>query len=197
MGNPRYGWDHPGYKERAASDSPLNICLLQRKLQTKSPWSVRTTAESSSVARPRLCSSSSASYRLPWRSSAARRRGSGNCCRSAEEQRGFVGFRTHDPSTGSPGQDPSERATIEFDTAPQFMTRKTLSLVAELLFRAGNFFGQIPKCRKKLSHFGQNVCKNRLINGVTVSFNATVRQMTEISQRPRSLIKNDQNASAK
>jgi len=35
---------------------------------------------------------------------------------------------------------------------------------------------------KKLSHFGQNVSKYRLMNTVTASFNTTVRQMTEMSQ---------------
>jgi len=33
---------------------------------------------------------------------------------------------------------------------------------------------------EKTSHFGQNVRKYRLMNTVTVNFNATVRQMTEI-----------------
>jgi len=39
--------------------------------------------------------------------------------------------------------------------------------------------------RKKLSHFGQNVCKCRLMNTVTASFDRTVRQMTEMSQRKK------------
>ena len=37
--------------------------------------------------------------------------------------------------------------------------------------------------RKKLSHFGQNIWKYRLMNTVTASFNTTVRQMTEMPQQ--------------
>ena len=52
---------------------------------------------------------------------------------------------------------------------------------------ADSFFGHGPKWfwndRKKFSHFRQNVWKYRLINTVTVSFNKTVRQMTEMFQR--------------
>ena len=48
-------------------------------------------------------------------------------------------------------------------------------------------FGHGPKFvwndRNKLSYFGQNVLKYRLMNTDTASFNATVRQTTEMSQR--------------
>ena len=47
----------------------------------------------------------------------------------------------------------------------------------------------ILKWSKKLSHFGRNVWKCRLRNTVTVSFNTTVRQMTEIFQWPKCLSK--------
>jgi len=50
---------------------------------------------------------------------------------------------------------------------------------------------------KKLSHFGQNLSKYRLKNTVMASFNTTVRQMTEMLQWPKCLIKNDRNVSAK
>ena len=40
---------------------------------------------------------------------------------------------------------------------------------------------------EKLSHFGQNVWKYWLINTVMVSFNITVRRMTEMSQWPKCL----------
>jgi len=43
--------------------------------------------------------------------------------------------------------------------------------------------------RKKLSHFGQNVRKYRLINTVTASINTTVRHVTEIFQWPKCLSK--------
>jgi len=58
------------------------------------------------------------------------------------------------------------------------------------------FFGHGPKRfwndQEKLSHFGQNVWKQRLKNTVTASFSTTVRQMTELFQQ-----KNDRNVSAK
>jgi len=63
------------------------------------------------------------------------------------------------------------------------------------------FFGHRPERfwndRKKLSHFGQNVSKYRLKNTVMVSFNTTVRQMTEMFQWPKCLSKKDRNVSAK
>jgi len=42
---------------------------------------------------------------------------------------------------------------------------------------------------KTLSHFDQNVWKYRLMNIATVSFNTTVRQMTEMFQWPKYLSK--------
>ena len=62
------------------------------------------------------------------------------------------------------------------------------------------FSGHRPKRfwndRKKLNHFG-HVWKYGLKNTVMVSFNTTVRQMTEMFQRPKCLSKNDRNVSAK
>ena len=53
------------------------------------------------------------------------------------------------------------------------------------------FFGHRSKCfwndRKKLSHFGQNVWKYKLMNIVAASFHTTVRQMTEMSRWPKFL----------
>jgi len=61
-------------------------------------------------------------------------------------------------------------------------------------FQTVFFFGHRPICfwndRKKLSHFGQNVWKYRLINTVTASFNTTLRQMTEMSQRKKKQFSN-------
>ena len=55
-----------------------------------------------------------------------------------------------------------------------------------------SFFGRRPKLfwndRKKLSHFGQNFWKYRVMNTVTASFNTTVRQMTEMSQRKKTAL---------
>jgi len=55
------------------------------------------------------------------------------------------------------------------------------------------FFDHRPKRfwndRKELSHFGQNVWRYRLMNTVMVSFNTTVRQMTEMFQWPKCLNK--------
>ena len=46
-----------------------------------------------------------------------------------------------------------------------------------------------PKKMKSFSRFCQNVWKHRLISTVTLSFNTTVRQFTEMSQWPKCLIK--------
>jgi len=65
-----------------------------------------------------------------------------------------------------------------------------------------SFSGHRPKLCwndwQKLSHFGQNVWKYRLISTVAAGFDTTVRQMTEKSQGPKCLwAKNDRNVSAK
>ena len=85
------------------------------------------------------------------------------------------------------------RLTLSFIT--DFPLKISLLFFVHRDFHAGSFFGHRPKCfwndRKILSHFGQNICKYRLTNTVLVSFNTTVRQMTEMSQQ-----KNDRNVPA-
>jgi len=67
------------------------------------------------------------------------------------------------------------------------------------IFRS--FFGYRPKCFwndwKKFSNFGQNVWKYRVMNIVEVSFNTTLRQMAEMFQRPKWLIKKTKRLSEK
>jgi len=40
-----------------------------------------------------------------------------------------------------------------------------------------------------LCQFSENECKHKQMNAVTVSFDTTMKQMTEMSQRPRCLRK--------
>ena len=47
--------------------------------------------------------------------------------------------------------------------------------------------GMFLKWPKKLSHFGQNVWKYKLMNTLTARFNTAVRQMTEMFQWPKFL----------